>query len=387
MSRRADVTNELQDISNGLAFILEHFFSSQNEPMWPGTVSSVATKGAQHTVDGNDRAMLYFEGALRKDCKISAYLKYEDLVKNGTLPSTYRPKPTLLFIDLDLSNFGEDKDKLDSALDTTLRNIKEHLNGATPTVLWTGGGYHIYLALDPEAVPVFEEMSEFARFEDPSLKFLRYAERCLTNGKSDPCHSPSFKSCMLRIPNSINSKYAGEEEAKVEIVQRWNRVRARPTRQFMIVDFHTYLVQERIDEKVKEAERMQRFSKSNNSNSGSSNRTTATIVWIEKLLQTPIADYRKNAIALILAPYLLNIRNLSLEQAYATIIDWLNKCEQLRPLQPSRRDVNYRVKLALERAQKTGILPMRLDTVKDKSPELHEILSLGGSVRRTNVPK
>jgi len=337
----------------------------------------LATKGAQHTIYDKDRAMLYFEGALRKDCKISAYPKYEDLVKNGTLLPTYRPKPTLLFIDLDLSNFGRNKEMLDSALKTTLRNIQEHLNGAIPTVLWTGGGYHIYLALDPQVVPVFEELPEFARFEEPSLKFLRYAERHLTNGKSDPCHSPSFKSCMLRIPDSINSKYDGEEEAKVRIVQRWNNVRARPSNKFMLVDFHTYLVQEKIDDKLKEAERLKRFSKSTNSNSSSSTNRTTTIDWIEKLLQTPIADYRKNAIALILAPYLLNIRHSSLEQAYAIIIEWLDRCEQLRPLQPSRRDVNYRVKIALERAQKTGILPMRLDTVKVKSRELYQTLKLG----------
>jgi hypothetical protein len=34
-----------------------------------------------------------------------------------------------------------------------------------------------------------------------------------------------------------------------------------------------------------------------------------TIPWIEKLLQTPIDDYRKNAVSLILAPYLINIKN------------------------------------------------------------------------------
>ena len=33
------------------------------------------------------------------------------------------------------------------------------------------------------------------------------------------------------------------------------------------------------------------------------------IAWIEKLLQTPITGYRKNAVSLILAPYLINIRN------------------------------------------------------------------------------
>jgi hypothetical protein len=34
------------------------------------------------------------------------------------------------------------------------------------------------------------------------------------------------------------------------------------------------------------------------------------IPWIEKLLETPIEDYRKNAVSLILAPYLINIKKV-----------------------------------------------------------------------------
>jgi hypothetical protein len=40
-----------------------------------------------------------------------------------------------------------------------------------------------------------------------------------------------------------------------------------------------------------------------------------TIPWIEKLLQTTIDDYRKNAVNLILAPYLINVRKLSYDAA------------------------------------------------------------------------
>ena len=39
------------------------------------------------------------------------------------------------------------------------------------------------------------------------------------------------------------------------------------------------------------------------------------IPWIEKLLDTPIDDYRKNAVNLILAPYLINVRKLSYDAA------------------------------------------------------------------------
>ena len=47
------------------------------------------------------------------------------------------------------------------------------------------------------------------------------------------------------------------------------------------------------------------------------------IKWIEKLLQTPIDDYRKNAVALILAPYLVNIKKLSYDDAFSIITEWL----------------------------------------------------------------
>ena len=40
-----------------------------------------------------------------------------------------------------------------------------------------------------------------------------------------------------------------------------------------------------------------------------------TISWIEKLLDTPIDDYRKSAVGLILAPYLVNIKKLSYDDA------------------------------------------------------------------------
>ena len=50
-----------------------------------------------------------------------------------------------------------------------------------------------------------------------------------------------------------------------------------------------------------------------------------TIPWIEKLLQTPIDDYRKNAVSLILAPYLINIKKLSYDHALNIINSWLRK--------------------------------------------------------------
>jgi hypothetical protein len=53
---------------------------------------------------------------------------------------------------------------------------------------------------------------------------------------------------------------------------------------------------------------------------------STTIQWIEKLLKTPLDEYRKFAVWHILAPYRMNIRKCPADDAYYTIRNWLNKC-------------------------------------------------------------
>lgn len=52
-----------------------------------------------------------------------------------------------------------------------------------------------------------------------------------------------------------------------------------------------------------------------------SKNNTNTIGWIEKLLQTPIEDFRKTCMWRILCPYLINIRKLTREEATIVIKD------------------------------------------------------------------
>jgi hypothetical protein len=56
-----------------------------------------------------------------------------------------------------------------------------------------------------------------------------------------------------------------------------------------------------------------------------------TIPSIETM-QTPIDDYRKNAVSLILPPYLINIKKVSHDAALNIINSWLSKCGKLRQL-------------------------------------------------------
>jgi hypothetical protein len=357
--------SDLSDVSDGLDFMLWHFI----EPLWPRNVSTAATRNGQRSVDGKDRTILYFKGALRVDCKLAIYSNYEELAKTGCLPPGYKPRPTHLFIDLDLASFGGDKDKLELALQQTKRNIARQLNGAAPSILWSGGGFHVHLPLDPDVIPIYEELPEFNRYKDPSVQFMRYAEQVLTGGKADRNHNVSFKSCMARIPSSKNSKYEGDA-ALVRIIQPWDGIRARPTQQFMLTDFLIWLVQDDIDAQERIRKLAQKFK-------GSPIGETFgnSIPWIDRLLQAPIPDYRKTVVALILAPYLLTIKQLSYEQAYHTIMEWVARCDELSPLRPTQRKFVNRVHFSLKRAQIKQSKPLKWETLVKNYSQIYETMN------------
>ena len=96
-----------------------------------------------------------------------------------------------------------------------------------------------------------------------------------------------------------------------------------------------------------------------------------TIPWIEKLLQLPIDDYKKNAVNLILAPYLINIRKLSYDAALNIINSWLSKCGESRQLD---QNFDYTVRYALKYSAKNGHKPLKLDTLKMKNQVLYDFL-------------
>jgi Primase X len=95
------------------------------------------------------------------------------------------------------------------------------------------------------------------------------------------------------------------------------------------------------------------------------------IKWIETLLQTPIDDYRKNAIWRILAPYLINIKNLSYEESYNIIKEWLDKCGSLKPLDFS---LSYYIKHNLNSATRVRYFPMKFDDLKIENIKLYNVL-------------
>jgi hypothetical protein len=241
------------------------------------------------------------------------------------------------------------------AVNKTGKNIDQTLGGK-PTVLWSGNGVHI---CQPIEAIVLEEEGKFAQFDQPSQTFLRFAAQFLSNHKSDTNNNPAFKSCLLRIPGSYNSKYIEQdgETAEVKVIQCRNGF--RPKANLLYYHFYIYLV----DRKLKEFNNMQR---------NQTERYQGNVIpWIEKLLDTPIDDYRKNAISLILAPYLINVKKLSYDAALNIINSWLTECGKLRQLD---QKFNYMVRYALKYSAKNGHKPIKLDTLKLKNELLYDIL-------------
>ena len=108
-----------------------------------------------------------------------------------------------------------------------------------------------------------------------------------------------------------------------------------------------------------------------------------TIEWVEKLLHTPIDDYRKNTVSLVLAPYLITIKGLKYNEAYKIIKDWLAKCNSVKRLD-SRFD--SRIEYSLKECSRHNFKPMRLETLHLKNKQLYQLLTtnlVGG--RSTNA--
>lgn len=84
--------------------------------------------------------------------------------------------------------------------------------------------------------------------------------------------------------------------------------------------------------------------------------------WIEKLLNTPIQDVRHRTVNLILAPYLVNVKGMSPEQASKVINDYINKCKELNPdTKITERYVEYQCNYA----KRKGMKPLSLARAKE----------------------
>jgi hypothetical protein len=72
----------------------------------------------------------------------------------------------------------------------------------------------------------------------------------------------------------------------------------------------------------------------------------------------------KNAVSLISAPYLINVKKLSYDAALNIINNWLIKCGKLRQL---GQNFDHTVRYPLKYSAKNGNRSLKLDTLKLKN--------------------
>ena len=349
-----DTNKKKKEIEIGLNFILSHL---EEPTIFPRTIMTKKL-GYQKKVYTKERALEHFLESDFIDCRINAFPS----LKEGV---TWIPE--LLFIDLDLSSFNNKK-SLQLALNKTLKSIKEKLDtNVHPTVLWSGNGYHIILPVySPMAL---EQIQEFQEFDNPSERFLRFAKDFLSNNKADKSNYPSFRSCLLRIPNSLNAKclVRGEslENSKVKIIQKWDGY--RPPIKELLYDFRRFLIQKKIDDYYYKQKMLKTKNKNNKKHYYYLNKHNYSFYyeWIETILQTPFEDCRKVIADLILAPYLINIKKLSYQESYQIIKEWLYKCDAMEKLD-NARNFNSRISYALKNVMTKNkqIGPMSQNKIK-----------------------
>ena len=290
------------------------------------------------------------------DCRINAYPSVTSFNGLNMTPISF------IMIDLDLTTFAYSKEKLDRVLTKSLRKIHGMIEGR-PTILWTGNGYHIYQPVTGYILEEFRELYDLAvpLENDLTSVFIRFAEEFLTDNRCDPQHRPTVKSCLIRIPGSINSKCM----QRTKLLQMWDG--HRPPITNLLRDFRRYLIQKKINKFVEEKrkERTRCRFKSHDIHNG-----TKKIRWIETLLQSSCSDHRKYCIWRILVPYLINIRRCSSEDAFVIIDEWLDNCDKVERLDFDSQTI---VKDTIKRVG--NYRPISLDNLRKENRELFDIVS------------
>ncbi len=93
-----------------------------------------------------------------------------------------------------------------------------------------------------------------------------------------------------------------------------------------------------------------------------SGKLSSRYAWVEKLLQTPIPDVRHRSVNLILAPYLVNIKGLSEEEASKIIIDYIEKCKLINP---NTKVTDSYIRYQCKYAKAHGLKPLSFDRAKE----------------------
>jgi hypothetical protein len=350
---------QISKVKEGIDFIFSHFEGRQ--PLFPRKMSTSLSNGRQFIVYNQKHILNECIRTNFLDCRINAYPVLID--------SEYQQAPNIIFIDLDLissdNSYQRNLEKLDKTLDKVLRNIESILRGCRPTVLWTCNGYHIYIVVNTRPLELIVELSQLSK--NPSEQFLRFSEMKLSSHKNDPNHNTSFKSCMLRVPHTLNSKCLSRNPV-IQIGQSFDPNTIPKLDAGLLREFRLYLADLDLKEKFKMLEL--RHVQNLRYRSRYSNNIPRKYKWIENsLLRTPIADHRKHSLDLLLAPFFVNVKKYGHNESYLIMINWTMLCNDAMKLRPNVKYFEERVKSAIKNSNHNKILPIKKENIQKKYPD------------------
>ncbi len=87
-----------------------------------------------------------------------------------------------------------------------------------------------------------------------------------------------------------------------------------------------------------------------------------TFAWVEKLLGTPIPDVRHRTVNLVLAPYLVNTKGLSEEEAAKVISEYIDRCKEL---DPNTNITDSYIRYQCSYAKRRGLKPLSLARARE----------------------
>jgi hypothetical protein len=281
--------------------------------------------------------------------------------------------PNIIFIDLDLDknlSYQEAKTKLEKLKIKSMKIIIERLEDCQPTILWTGNGYHIYIVIDSRPLELIKELSELSK--KPSEEFLRYAEMTFSLEKKDSGHNPSFKSSLLRIPYTFNSKNisahnkSNREKAEVKIIQKFDKDDVKPINIKLLRAYRLWLA----DNDLEDKQRLLNLRRKSVETMSKKEETEKSYLWIEKLLQTPLPCFRRYCLYRILVPYLVNVRKLEDEECFGVLKNWLEKCNDL-----SQISFNIEPEIKTRLIAVKDYEPLSLYKLRTENTDLYELIN------------
>ena len=371
------------EVIRSVGYFPGHLEELMSKP-FPWRISTYLTGGEQIVVNSKEEALARFKQSNLLDCRISAYpYPVPKIMVGGQIINAQIPN--FFLSDIDRKNFKSNR-LFQQCLQDTLQNFKDKLHGANPTALWTGGGYHLLQPLNADIV--LETVDIFSKFDEPSMKLMRYAEKLMTDNECDPVHNStvSFGNCMIRIPYSFNSKYIQfndkdqivniPPESQVKIVYRSDGY--RPNIRRLLEGHWTYLIQERNNEVLRRLHNEQkrlRFQWKYPNRNIHQHQQTSKSDWIDKLLQNPLDDFRKYCITFVFTPYFINIKRLSQSDAFSIIKDWLDRSSFCK-----RLDFNARQRINEALKSVGSYRSVRLDQLKVRNNSLYTRLQKEGII-------